>query len=87
MASESLLTTSAVIAALGGTVAVARLTGRRKNAVSNWHGRQYFPPNTFVRLTEALDAKGLSAPSWLWQMTDPPSRRRKARVEVRSEVA
>jgi hypothetical protein len=67
-----LLTTIAVIEALGGTRAVADLTGRGQPAAANWYWRPHFPANTYLAMTGALAAKGLSAPAWLWDMEPPP---------------
>jgi hypothetical protein len=72
---SSLLNTNEVIDVLGGTLAVAWLTGRGKTAVSNWRRAQRFPPNTYVTLTAALSTRGLSAPPWLWAMGPRPDQR------------
>jgi hypothetical protein len=67
-----LSTTDDVIDALGGTGAVARLAGVGSSAVSNWRTWSNFPPRTFLKLTEALAERNLTAPSWLWDMEPPP---------------
>ncbi len=72
MLEPPLITTSAVIDALGGTQAAARLTGRLKSAVSNWRQTERFPPNTYLAMTAALAAKGLFAPAWLWGQEPEP---------------
>jgi hypothetical protein len=78
-------TTNAVIDALGGTRAVAELTGRGQSAASNWRNHPRFPANTYLTLTAALAAKGLTAPAWLWDMeARPPEPLTKAAA---SEVA
>jgi hypothetical protein len=66
---QTLSQTEHVIDALGGTGKVADLTGRSPQAVSNWRARPTFPPETFLILTEALKAKGMSAPRALWRMS------------------
>ena len=66
------LTTNDVIDALGGTAAAARLTGRGQSAASNWRLRPRFPPNTYLAMTQALLAKGLFAPAWLWAQEPRP---------------
>jgi hypothetical protein len=66
--------TNAVIDSLGGTDAVARLTGRGQPAASNWRTRSRFPANTYLIMTKALTAKGLFAPAWLWGMEARPAR-------------
>lgn len=60
-------TTKAVIDALGGTKAVAELTGRKYTAAHNWRSSR-FPANTYRAITIALEEKGLSAPPSLWGM-------------------
>lgn len=67
-----LVTTTAVIDALGGTAAAARLTRRGQSAASNWRQASRFPANTYLAMTSALAAKGLFAPAWLWDMEPPP---------------
>lgn len=68
MSKIDLTTTSAVMDALGGNVPVAELTGRTPTAVSNWRRFDAFPANTYVALTQALDAIGRRAPASLWSM-------------------
>jgi hypothetical protein len=63
-----LRTTKDVIEALGGTTAVAELTGRSYRAAFNWRGFQTFPANTFLKMRAALDEKGELAPPSLWGM-------------------
>lgn len=65
---ETLTTTSAVVDALGGYLAVAEITGSKPKAVSNWPRFETFPANTYVALTSALLAKGKTAPASLWGM-------------------
>lgn len=65
---ETLTTTSEVVEALGGYLAVAEITGSKPKAVSNWPRFNTFPANTYVALTEALLAKGKTAPATLWGM-------------------
>lgn len=57
-----------VVKALGGTSAVARLTGRKPQNVSNWKASGHFPPNTFTTLTKALEDRGCTAPPSLWRI-------------------
>lgn len=70
---DLLNTTREVTAALGGTKAVANLTGRKYTAAANWllESKAQFPPNTFVALNAALAAIGKSAPASLWGMKIP----------------
>jgi hypothetical protein len=72
MSEPPLTTTDAVIDALGGTQAAARLTGRRQSAASNWRHAGQFPPNTYLAMMTVLAAKGLFAPAWLWDMEARP---------------
>lgn len=65
---EELSTTTEVMDELGGNVAVAELTGSNPKAVWNWRASQTFPSNTYVAMTEALLAKGKTAPASLWSM-------------------
>jgi hypothetical protein len=66
--SEPLNTTNAVVKALGGTRAVAELTGRSDPAVSNWRKANSFPANTYLVLKSALAEKNITAPDSLWGM-------------------
>jgi hypothetical protein len=72
MTRAPLVTTSAVIDALGGAVEVAALTGRRRNAVAQWRRFKTLPANTYLTLSGALRAKGLDAPAWLWGQEPGP---------------
>ena len=65
---EVLSTTSDVMDALGGNLAVAELTASTPKAVWNWRGFGTFPSNTYVAMTKALLAKGKTAPATLWGM-------------------
>lgn len=64
----SLTTTIDVIKALGGTEAVAKLTGRKYSAAFNWRKFETFPPDTFLVMTKALADAGHTAPPTLWRM-------------------
>lgn len=75
---EELLSTGDVMDALGGTSAVARLTGRKPQAACNWRRFTKFPANTYLVMRRALTERGKSAPPSLWGMShavvgkDPP---------------
>jgi len=71
--SGTLTTTREVAAALGGTKAVANLTGRKYSAAANWvlESKAQFPANTYVALNAALASIGKSAPPSLWGMKIP----------------
>jgi hypothetical protein len=58
-----------VIDKLGGTAAVAELTGRKYNAVWMWRAFGKFPANTYLAIQSALKERGLEAPPELWGMT------------------
>lgn len=68
---DQLSTTREVMDALGGTSAVAKLTGRTYSAAFNWLILKTFPANTYVALTDALAEKGKTAPASLWGMKQP----------------
>lgn len=70
MDSPCLETSAAVIDALGGTAAVARLANKAMQTVSNWRSRG-FPSDTFLLLQAALKAQGRTAPAALWRMEEP----------------
>jgi len=61
-------TVSSLVEALGGTNAVAKLTGNRQSVVSNWRKRGRFLARTFVRLSSTLQQHNLVAPNSLWSM-------------------
>lgn len=69
-----------IIDALGGNIAVGRLTSSSAKAVSNWRAFDRLPPNTYLLVKEALAALGHTAPDHLWSMRLPQSQsnRRKA---------
>lgn len=67
---QELRTTDEVMDKLGGTSAVARLTGRKDTAASNWRNFETFPPDTFLVMKEALSAAGYTAPPSLWRMVE-----------------
>ena len=61
-----------VIKELGGFDAVKELTNRGSpSAVPMWKNRNKFPPNTYVAMIAALQAKGFVAPASLWGMEIP----------------
>jgi len=73
----NLITTRAVMAALGGTHAVAKLTNRKYSAAANWllsfDGKEpAFPSNTYLAITRALAAVDKTAPASLWGMVAVP---------------
>jgi hypothetical protein len=55
-----------IIAVLGGTAEVARISQRTMAEVSRWKRWNRFPPQTYLCLTQALEAKGHVAPPALW---------------------
>ena len=66
---QELFTTSDVIKELGGNVPVSALTGAKPKAVSMWRTVGKFPWRTQLPITEALRARGKTAPASLWGMT------------------
>ena len=83
MASAPLLTTADVINALGGQAEVMRLTKRKRTGVANWFRQETFPANTYLVLITALQARGLNAPPWLWNMEPRPRRAGARRAQSR----
>ncbi len=66
-----LTTTEEVVHALGGTRAVAELTGRKYTAAAHWAKFDTFPSNTFLVISAELERRGFSAPASLWNMQEP----------------
>lgn len=64
-------TVDAVIEALGGPMAVVRLTGRSRQNVTNWRIAGNFSSTTFLVMTTALEAAGHRAAPRLWRMDEP----------------
>lgn len=64
-------TVDSVIEALGGSMAVVRLTGRSRQAVTNWRAAGAFSSATFLVMTTALAATGRRASPRLWRMDEP----------------
>ena len=69
---HELTSTATVMDALGGTQAVADLTGRTYAAAFNWRSFKAFPSNTYLVMTAALAEKGAGAPDSLWGMVEAP---------------
>jgi hypothetical protein len=65
---SELQTASAVIDALGGTGAVAKVLETSPAAVSNWRAANRFPARSYLTLMEALKRKDYTAPDLLWTM-------------------
>jgi hypothetical protein len=65
---HELSTSADVIEKLGGIAEVAKLTGRKYNAVFNWRVLGSFPASTFLLLNAALADRGLTASPTLWRM-------------------
>ena len=69
-------TCAEVMAALGGPLAVSRLTGARYGTVWPWDKGPTFPARYFLVMTWALRKKRLRAPPSLWgQVTTPEMER------------
>ena len=60
-----------VVDVLGGRAAVARMTDRTTQAVTNWKAAQRFPSWTFLLLRQELASRGYAAPASLWSISDP----------------
>jgi hypothetical protein len=64
---QPLWTFDEVVAALGGTASVGRMTGNPPAAVCNWKARRLrFPSKYYVAMRDELAARGFSAPCALW---------------------
>ena len=70
MSETALTTLSEVIDALGGPSAVAKLTGTKLPAVSNWQQFGRFPAKTYLVMSNALKLHGKVASSALWGMKE-----------------
>lgn len=68
---ETLSSAGAVIDALGGSLAAARLGRRTIAAATNWRATGRLPPHTFLIFRERLAAIGKTAPSALWGIPQP----------------
>jgi hypothetical protein len=73
-------TATEIIDALGGTSAVADLTGSSATAVSNWRAVNRLPSNTYLVIKDALARLGRAAPDHLWSMREPPAKRKRERA-------
>ncbi len=76
MVTKYLTTTEKVMHALGGTRAVAELTGRKYQAAAHWNNFKAFPANTFLVLSAELERRGFRAPASLWNMQEPSGQQR-----------
>jgi hypothetical protein len=68
---HELQTVEAIIDALGGTAATARLTGRKANHVSNWRSTKRFPANTYLIMQQELRSVGKAARPEHWGIKEP----------------
>lgn len=68
MDDRELTSTASIMDVLGGTRAVADLTGRTYAAAFNWRSFETFPADTYVVLTAALREIDKTAPDSLWGM-------------------
>lgn len=65
---QELKTVEEVVAKLGGTMAVAAITGsKHSSAVSNWKKLGRFPAKTYFDIKAALLKRSLKAPDELWK--------------------
>lgn len=64
-------TVAEAIKVLGGTTAVAKMTGRGLQAVSNWKNNGWFPSATFLILSAELERAGYRARPSLWRIEEP----------------
>ena len=66
-------TVDEVIAAIGRERVMA-LTGKKTNNLSNWSAAGFFPPTTYLVLTNELTRLRRRASSRLWRMIEGPKR-------------
>jgi hypothetical protein len=66
----------AIIAALGGPVAVQAITDSNIESVIGWKRKKTLPANKFLEMSEALRAKRLRAPPSLWNQRHYRPRKR-----------
>jgi hypothetical protein len=63
---RELRTVSAIIATLGGSVAISRVVFRTPSAVRRWRTDNIMPANTFFVIRDLLKRRGCIAPTELW---------------------
>jgi hypothetical protein len=63
----------AVLRELGGLTKAGELAGATAQTVNHYKITKRFPPKTYLVFTEALRAKGFTAPPSLWGMVEPAS--------------
>ncbi len=68
---KELITTGDVMRTLGGTRAVAELTGRKYTAAAHWFNFKKFPADTVWVMRAALEESGYTAPFSLWGIPLP----------------
>lgn len=68
---QSAETVEDVIKALGGPAALAGITGRTVQAVSNWKSDNRLPSWSYLVLSQHLEAVGWQAPPSLWGIVEP----------------
>lgn len=66
-----LLSADKVVDALGGPTAVAKLTSKSVQAVSNWKRTGRLACDTFLVLSAELEKHGHRAPPSLWGIQEP----------------
>jgi hypothetical protein len=61
----------AVLKELGGLTKAGELVGATAQTINHYKLTKRFPPKTYLVFTEALRAKGFTAPASLWGMVEP----------------
>ncbi|EIM25716.1 hypothetical protein [Microvirga lotononidis] len=56
---------------LGGTVAIARLTGKSAGSISNAKRRGFYPRDAYAVMRDELERLGSQAPASLWRQVEP----------------
>jgi hypothetical protein len=82
-----LSTPKAVLSALDGGSAAARLAGCTPQNMTNALARNRLPPSTFLIFTEELARRGFCAPSQLWGIKPLKKRRSNTRTHMTADYA
>ena len=56
---------------LGGTVAIARITGKSAGSISNAKRRGFYPRDAYAVMRAEMERLGFRAPASLWRQVEP----------------
>jgi DNA-binding transcriptional regulator YdaS (Cro superfamily) len=68
---DEITSVAEVVDVLGGPHAASRLLGTSPQVISNWKRRRSLPPDRYLVMLAALNARGLTAPPSLWGIAEP----------------